>query len=634
MCGIVGFNWEDKELAKSMASIMSHRGPDDSGAYADSIVSLGHRRLSILDLSAKGHQPMSNKEGTIWITFNGEIYNFWEIRKDLEKKGYNFNSDSDTEAIIYAYEEYGFGCLDRFNGMFAFCIYDSKKKILFLAKDRMGKKPLYYYSKNGKFVFASELKAILLHDIKKEVDNNALNKFVTFRYNTDQSTMIKDILKLQQGHYAVFDLKTKKLSIKKWWDIRIDIQKRPEDYFVKALQKEFRDSVERRLISDVPLGVYLSGGIDSSSIVAMMKELDVPIKSFSVDFGNDRRIEDIRYARLVADHFDTDHKEIYCEPSVKELPKICWHLDEPLADPAVIPSYLLSRLVKKHVTVVLNGAGGDEIFGGYQHFEFLKHREKLNLVPSAIKKSVIPFAIRATPDFIVDRFSRFLTAFGEKGAEKFAEFINSSGNKSKFYLSIVSVMDEAERKALFRKAGIDVSLVDEYKKRYFSSKHEYMDQVMYLESNHFLVDNIFMHVDKTTMAFAVESRVPICDYNVVNLAFQIPWKLKLKGKGGKYIFKKAMKPYLPKEVLARKKQGFFVPIDRWIEKDIKDSIASILSEKEIAKHGLFNHYQIKKMFDGFARSKMYYARQMWTLMNFELWHKIYVQGIKPEKIKI
>lgn len=633
MCGILGFNWEDKVLAKKMADIMSHRGPDDSGIYTDRNISLGHRRLSIIDLSKKGHQPMSNREGSVWITFNGEIYNFREMRKELEKKGYMFNSNTDTEVIIYAYEEYGFECLHKLNGMFAFCIYDSKNNILFLARDRLGKKPLYYYNKDGKFIFASELKAILLHDIKKEVGMDALNKFVTFRYNTDESTIVKDVMKLMQGSYAVFDLKTKKLTKKRWWDIKIDIRDKPESYFIEKLQKELKDSVERRLVSDVPLGVYLSGGMDSSSIVAMMHELGVPIKSFSVDFGNDRRIEDIKYARLVAEYFGTDHKELYCEPSVKELPKICWHLDEPLADPAVIPSYLLSKLVKKHVTVVLNGAGGDEIFGGYQHFEFLKHREKLNMIPSVVKKSLLPFAIKAMPDFIVDRFSRFLTAFGEKGAEKFAEFINSSENKSKFYLSIVSVMDEDERRKLFTKKS-DVSLVDEYKKRYFSTDNEYMDQVMYLEANHFLVDDIFNHVDKTTMAFAVESRVPICDYNVVNLSFQIPWKLKLRGEGGKYIMKRAMKPYLPKEVITRKKQGFFVPIDSWIEKDIKDSIASLLSEKEVSKHRLFNSHQIKKMFDGFEKSKMYYARQMWTLMNFELWHKIYIQGIRPERIKL
>ncbi|MBU0535641.1 MAG: asparagine synthase C-terminal domain-containing protein, partial [Nanoarchaeota archaeon] len=276
---------------------------------------------------------------------------------------------------------------------------------------------------------------------------------------------------------------------------------------------------------------------------------------------------------------------------------------------------------------------GDEIFGGYQHFEFLKHRGKFNMIPSAVKKSMLPFAIRATPDFIVDRFSKFLTAFGEKGAEKFSEFIGSSKNKAEFYLNIVSIMDEKERSMLLTKKH-DVSLVEEYTKKYFSSEKEYMDQVMYLESNHFLVDNIFMHVDKTTMAWAIESRVPICDHNVVSLAFQIPWKLKLKGRGGKYIFKKAMKPYLPKEVITRKKQGFFVPIDRWIEKDLKESISSILSEKEIKKQGLMNSHQIKKMFDGFSKSKMYYARQMWTLMNFQLWHKIYMQGIDPKKIKM
>ncbi len=633
MCGIAGFNWDDRNLAIKMASAMSHRGPDDSGLFNDRNVSLSHRRLSIIDLSKKGRQPMSNEDSTVWITYNGEIYNFRELRDELEEKGHRFSSDTDTETIIHAYEEYGFDCLKKFNGMFAFCIYDSKKKILFLARDRLGIKPLYYHKKEGSLIFASEIKSILCHDIRREVDMNALNKLVTFRYNTDNSTMLRDVMKLSQGHYAVFDLRTRKLSGKQWWDISIETQDRPESYFVKKLQKEMMESVDRRMISDVPLGVYLSGGIDSTSIAAMMKQLDYPIKSFSVDFGSDRRTEDIKYARKVAGFYNTDHKELYCEPSVKELPRICWHMDEPIADPAIIPSYLLSRLVKKHVSVVLNGAGGDEIFGGYQHFEFLKHRKKFNMIPKAVKKSVLPFAIRATPNLLIERFSKFLTAFGDKGVEKFSDFISSSGSKAKFYLAIVSIMDEKERKMLL-KGKKDVSLAEEYSKRYFGSGHEYMDQVMYLESNHFLVDNIFNHVDKTTMASAVESRVPICDHNIVDLSFRIPWKLKLRGRDGKYILKKAMKPYMPHEVIKRKKQGFFVPIDRWIEGDIKESITSILSEKEVEKHGLFSHHQIRKMFDNFARSKMYYARQLWTLMNFQLWHRIYIQGEKPDRIKL
>ncbi|MBD3313500.1 asparagine synthase (glutamine-hydrolyzing) [Candidatus Woesearchaeota archaeon] len=633
MCGIVGFNWDDKSLARRMSSVISYRGPDDSGIFTDRNVSLAHQRLSILDLSKKGHQPMANEDGSIQIVYNGEIYNFQTVKAELEEKGHRFVSDTDTEVIVHAYEEYGLDCLKMFNGMFAFCIYDSNKKILFLARDWLGIKPLYYYSKDGNFIFSSELKAILEHEISREVEHKALNKFLAFRYNTDESTMMKDVLKLMQGHYAIYDLSKKELSIKRWWDINIDIQNKSEDYFARKLHDTLKESVRKRLISDVPLGVYLSGGIDSSSIVAMMKELGADVKSFSVDFGNDRRIEDIKYARKVAEYFNTDHKEIYCEPSVKELPRICWHLDEPLADPAVIPSYLLSRLVKKHVSVVLNGAGGDEIFGGYQHFDFLKHRGKFNLMPKQLKKSLLPLAVRATPDFLVERFSKFLTAFGEKGAEKFVDFISSSGNKAEFYLAIISVMDEEERKNLIRK-DFDVSLIEKYRKKYFRSKHSYMDQVMYLESNHFLVDNIFNHVDKTTMAWAVESRVPICDHEVVSLAFRIPNKMKLKGQGGKYIFKRAMNDSLPKDVLTRKKQGFFVPIDRWIEKDIKESVESLLSEKEVSKHGLFNQYQIKKMFDGFSRSKMYYARQMWTLMNFQIWHKIYIQGERPESINI
>ncbi|MCX8147039.1 MAG: asparagine synthase (glutamine-hydrolyzing) [Candidatus Woesearchaeota archaeon] len=574
-----------------------------------------------------------SNEGLVWITYNGEIYNFPELRKELEKKGYRFNSNTDTETIIYAYKEYGIKCLDKLNGMFAFCIYDSRKNILFLARDRIGKKPLYYYFDGKRFVFASEIKALALLDFKKEVNINALNKFMALRYNPSEETMLKGVKKLMQGHYMVFDLQKKRMIQKRrWWDIKIDIQDKTENEFAIELQRLVKDAVGRRLISDVPLGVYLSGGIDSTSIVAMMRELNADIKSFFVDFGEDKRIEDKKYSRIAAEFFNTDHKELFCKPSVKELPKICWHLDEPLADPAVIPTYLLSKLVKRHVTVILNGAGGDELFGGYQHFEFLKHRDKFNKMPNFVKKKLLPFAVKNTPSFAIERVSKFLTAFGERGKERFIDFINSSNDKAKFYLGIISVADEKERKEMISRK-MNVSLIEEYRK-YFSSRQEYMDQVMYLECNHFLVDVVFMNTDKTTMAFSVEARSPIVDYNIVEYAFKIPWRLKLKGEGGKYIMKKAMQPYLPKEIIKRKKQGFFVPIDSWIEGEIRDSIMSVLSEKEIKKQGLFNSRYIKKMFEGFEKSKMYYARQMWSLMVFQLWYKQYIEGIKAEKIKI
>ncbi|MFH1439615.1 MAG: asparagine synthase (glutamine-hydrolyzing), partial [Candidatus Woesearchaeota archaeon] len=362
MCGICGFNSENKELIRKMAAVIKYRGPDQSGFYLDANISLGHRRLSIIDLSKKGKQPMFNEDGSICIVYNGEVYNFKELRGDLERKGHKFYSNTDTEVIIHAYEEYGKKCVEYFNGMFAFAIYDSIKKEIFISRDRIGIKPLYYYIKDNKFAFASEIKSILEDkQIKRDVNLDALNKFITFRYIPEGETIFKNIYRLLSGHCISYDLKKNKIRIQKYWDLDIsnkNILNKSEYYFKKRIRELLKDSVRKRLISDVPLGVYLSGGLDSSSVLAMMRDLNHndKIKTFSVGFEHDVIGNELKYAKKVSEYFKTDHKEFLIKSDViKLLPKIIQHLDEPMSDPATIPNYVLSENAKKDVTVVLTG---------------------------------------------------------------------------------------------------------------------------------------------------------------------------------------------------------------------------------------------------------------------------------------
>jgi len=642
MCGIIGFNFDDRELLKNMANSIKYRGPDQYGCFIDNFISMASRRLSIIDISTKSKQPIFNEDGTIFIVFNGEIYNYQELRKDLLNKGHRFKSEGDTETIIHAYEEYGEECLSYFNGMFAFAIYDANNRILFLARDRLGIKPLYYYFNHDKFIFASEIKAILEDkSIHRSINLAALNKFMAFRYNPYAQTILNNIFKLKPAHYLVFDLKEKKIKkYKKYWDVNTNnILKKPLEFYIKETQFLLKKSVERRLISDVPLGVFLSGGLDSSAVVAMMHSLNQKnIKTYCVNFGEDIRIKDSSYAKIVSDYFNTDHKEIVIQPDlIKELPKIIWHLDEPLADPAAIPAYLMSEFAKRDSKVVLTGFGGDEIYGGYQQYKFLKFRKQFSQIPAFIRVLLSNQKIKSLQLKLAKRNFNYLSSFGEEGLNRFIEFINSSDDKSKSYLNIVSVFSNKERKKLFTSdilTRMEVDLAKEYKKKYFNNSNEYLTQIFYLELKNFLVDNNLIYLDRTTSAHSIEARVPFLEHKLVEFAFKIPPHLKIKGLNEKYILKKAMAPYLPKQIIKRRKEGFFVPIDSWIKNDLKELIPIILSKKNLDRRGIFDYNYIEKMFKMYDKSGLYYARQLWSLVNFEIWYKIFIEGENYRKIDL
>ena len=643
MCGIVGFSGSDKKLVQQMTKMLSHRGPDQSGVYVDDRVSLGHRRLSIIDLSEKGNQPLFNENHDICVIYNGEIYNFQSIREDLEGRGHRFSSNTDTEVIVHAYEEFGTTCLQRFNGAFALALYDSNKKELFLARDRLGIKPLYYYCKDGKFVFGSEIKALLLDKtIARTVNKDALNKFLTYRYIPEKQTIFEDIYRLLPGTYLLYSLKNKKLTISNYWDIpiaQLGIRKSSVRASAKKLSSLFEESVKKRMMSDVPLGAYLSGGLDSSAVVASMaKYTSQAVKTFAVAFEHDTIGNELPYAKKVSEYCNTDHKELYIKPNiVRELPQMVWYLDEPLSDPAIIPNYVLARFVKKDVSVILTGDGGDDIFAGYDQFKFPVFLNKMRFLPEMVRGQMLPALLRATPLYLLNKIYKYSSATGEKMFERFANVCKHSvKNPAKSYLEIVSVFNEDERKNLLNSLhGItDFSLHPSLNHNYFCNHADYLNKLLYLELKRYLPEDLLMKPDKMCMAHGVEIRVPFLDHQLVEYSFRLKPSLKLHGLTTKYIFKKAMAGQLPKDIIYRKKQTFQLPIGEWIEKELKPLFEEYLSKKTIERQGYFNYPHIRKIFNNYSSSKLYYGRQLWSLFNFQLWHSIFIEGVDPKKIKI
>jgi asparagine synthase (glutamine-hydrolysing) len=642
MCGIIGFNWEDKSLARRMAEVITHRGPDDVAYFTDSGLSLAMRRLSIIDLK-KGIYPLTNENKDVFLIFNGEIYNFQKLRALLEEKGHFFRTHCDGEVMVHAYEEYKENFLKLLNGMFAVCIYDSKNKELILARDRVGIKPLYYYFNKGNLVFASEIKSILeLNSVKREVNINALNQYFALRYNPSEETLFQGIKKLLPGHFIKFSLDDKSMIISKYWDINLNEQGSESlGFYEKKLFDLFKESVKKQLISDVPLGAYLSGGIDSSAIVLMMSLIrkeensNAPIRTYSVGFANGEKVNETIYARQISELFNTEHKEFLIEPDVvKLLPKIVWHSDEPMADAALIPVYLLSEAAKKTSTVILTGDGGDELFAGYDHYRFLKATHAASKLP--LFNTWAPIMSHSIPLKTWDKFYKHSSNLG-KAAYRRGDMVikDIRKNQAKAYYDLNGMFDDEERKELIKSNYYEKINYDEMNKEFFSkakSTSDYIKKVQYFDFKRLLAESFLMKTDRMTMAKSIEARVPFLDHRIVELAFSMPTKYKLKGfSGTKYVFKRAMRKHLPKNILERKKQTFHVPVENWLDKDLKSTVADLLNTTELFRQGILNHNYVKKIMDNYKEGKLFYARQLWTLLNFELWHRTFIQ---KEKVKL
>ncbi|MDA2936703.1 asparagine synthase (glutamine-hydrolyzing) [Acidobacteria bacterium AH-259-A15] len=647
MCGIAGVvDWGDRETVARMADIQRHRGPDDEGLWFHhfpdgSWVGLGSRRLAIIDLTPAGHMPMCNEDGTIWITYNGEIYNFPELRRELLAKGHTFLSNSDTEVIIHLYEEEGQACVKRLNGMFAFAICDlcaPDGPVLFLARDHFGIKPLYYAHRGHRFAFASEVKALLqLPDLHPEVDWNALHQYLTFLWVPDPKTMFRGIYKLSAGHYATF--RGSSLDVVQYWDL--DSPSTEADYLfdeaelIDEIRERFRHSVRAQMVSDVPVGAFLSAGVDSSSIVAMMAEtVDVPVRTYTITFPKRYRVGEITLddpdvVRRVGRHLNCDHQEIVVEPEVSQLlPRLIWHMDEPVADPAIIMSYLVCREARQGATVLLSGVGGDEIFAGYRKYFAHYWAKAYHLIPDSLRRQLIEPAILGLPSLRGTRF---------KGLVRLAKKMARSGSLASqdAFLMNGTYLDDVQKALLYTpELKAELKGIDAWRQHraYFSrvAHADFLTQMLYLDLKTFMVSLNLTYNDKMSMASSVEVRVPFLDWELVEFVVQhVPPNLKMKGflrPTTKYIFRKAMKGILPDEVLTQPKAGFGAPVDYWLSQDLREMVDDLLSESSLIQRGLFRPEAVHKFIQEHRSGRQDWSFQIWQLLTLEIWMGTFLDG--------
>jgi asparagine synthase (glutamine-hydrolysing) len=658
MCGICGVIYPKDKLAqgdilKRMRDTLIHRGPDDSGMFINENVGLGVQRLSIIDV-AGGHQPICNEDETIWIIFNGEIYNYLELMEFLQKKGHRFYTRTDTECIVHLYEELGIECFKKLRGMFAFAIWDNDKKHLHLARDRFGIKPLYYTEVDGKFIFASEIKAILEHPvITRDVDMTSLHDYLTFLYVPSPRTMFKGIKKLPAAHWLKFD--EGKIHIERYWKLEFKAQpewkigrmedwkewgkeemegkevwkdgsKCSEEEYAERVYECLKDSVKMRLMSEVPLGAFLSGGVDSSGIVAMMGELmSEPVKTFSIGFKSRGLYNELPYARLMAKRYNTEHHEFIVEPNIVELvPKVVWHLDEPIADASAILNYLVAQMAKEHVTVVLTGLGGDEVFAGYRRYCGNRMAQWYEKIPSALRHGVIERFINILPASREQRLLNYSLL-----AKKFIAGAHLSPEER--YFSWNSFFTEELKASLYSeqlKARLNNKPSFTVLKGYFDEvdSPEFLDKSQYVDQKTYLVEDPLMLTDKMSMANSLEARVPLLDHKLAELAANIPASLRLKGMKTKYILKKALTDIVPQEILQRQKQGFAMPIDTWLRNGLSDWCRELLSKRQIEKRGYFNYDTIRWIIEQHQKGRKDFSQHIWALVILEIWHTIFIDG--------
>ncbi len=627
MCGICGiYNFSRgssnlKDQLKRMCQVMIHRGPDDEGYFLDDRIGLGMRRLAIIDLIT-GHQPIHNEDESIWVILNGEIYNFKELREELIKKGHKFYTNSDTETIVHLYEEEGENVVNKLNGMFAFAIWDKRNGILLLARDRLGIKPLHFFQKNNTFIFASEIKSILVTDYyKKEIDFDALSKYFSFEYIPAPQTIFKDIKKLLPGHLIVIN--NDKIKIKKYWDIKYEYEIKDENYYTEQIYERLREAVKKRLISDVPLGVFLSGGIDSSTVTYLMSQVsNSQIRTFSIGF-EEQSFNELEYARIMAKYIGSEHKEFMVKSKmVKELvPILMKYLDEPLADASIIPTYIISKLAREFVTVALAGDGGDELFAGYDTYKAYQIARFYRKVPKFIRDHIIKNLVNILPA------SPKRLSFEFK-AKKFISGIDYPPEISNYIWW--GAYNPYEKDKLFSDEFKSLIEEDPYSPVFFHLKNykpeNILDRLGYLDIKLYLQDDLLVKVDRMSMANSLEIRVPFLDHNFVEFVTSIPYNLKLKGLKTKYILKKAMHFHLPKQVLYRKKIGFDIPLGVWIRKELKDFTLEVLSKDNLNRHRFFNYSYIEKILKEHFSGKHNHRQLLWPLIIFQFWYNHYIDG--------
>lgn len=641
ICGIVDLKGNRRvtvEDLQAMTSAIRHRGPDDQGDLISGPVGLGFRRLSIVDL-ATGHQPMTNEDGTVWIVFNGEIYNHPQLRPALEERGHRYATNSDTETILHLYEEYGEDCVQHLRGMFAFAIWDLRRKRVFCARDRLGIKPFYYTLSDGHFAFASEIKALLeAPGVRSVLNRRALPEFFAFGYLSSDETMFDGIRKLMPGHRLILDLTNGAADpqITPYWDLNISEPGHwlGEADYIAQFRELFEETVRLHLMSDVPLGVFLSGGLDSSSIAAVMAGLRKDrIQTFSVGYAEDR-FSELPYARIVAKHIGAEHNEIRMGPEdfFSALPRLIWQEDEPLVWPSSVALYYVSRLASKKVKVVLSGEGGDEIFAGY-----LKYRVTLwNLRGGPLYRKLVPEHLqRLTREMLRSDF--LPDVVGRKLRHSFLYYPDVF--EKIYFDNFYSTFPEAQQTQLFTPETAEgLRGVSAYANslRYFPSNgrsRTLLDRLLYLDIKTYLVE-LLMKQDQMSMATSIESRVPFLDHKLVEFAMSIPPSCKVRHLAGKYLLRRAMADRLPPEVLGRTKKGFPTPIRPWLRNQLFEKLAAVLDDGRLADRAIVRADAVRRLLEEHRRGSSAATECCWRLLNFELWCRIFLDrefdgGIAP-----
>lgn len=626
MCGIAGFTrfehqFGSEKTLKTMGDAIRHRGPDASGVYLDKKIGLCHRRLSIIDLSESGNQPMISSDGNYVIVFNGEIYNFLSLRSELEEQNYPFATHTDTEVLLALYAQNGKDVLNKINGMFAFAIWDINKKSLFLARDRLGKKPLYYHMRGNDIVFASELKSMLtIPDIPRDVSIDAVYDFFAYQYIPDPKTIFENIYKLEPGHYLEITENTHKKA--KYWDISFARENNnDESHIKKDLQQLLNDCTKIRMTSDVPLGAFLSGGVDSSGIVALMtKNSNSQVTTCSIGFDNEQ-FNETEFAKVVAERYNTLHHEFTVHQNVRDdIDKIVSYFDEPFADPSLVPTFYVSELARQRVTVAVAGDGGDEVFAGYQKYTSDSIENNLRKIfPGFVRTRLFP------------RLATFLGMFNVKFCSKGSSLLRSLSNDpaSGFYISNSQITDslwdsiitEDTRKKLGNYHPSKIT-TDYYAE---CDGHDHLSRILYTDMKTYLPGSILVKVDRMSMANSLEVRAPILDYRLIEFAATIPSNLKYRKGQKKYILKEALKDFLPAEILYRRKMGFTVPLADWLRNELRPLAETRLFDTTGGLCDYFKTDEIRKIWELHQSGKRDFSIPLWSMLMFQMWWDNYMK---------
>ncbi len=631
MCGICGFVGiaDDGALLRAMTASITHRGPDSDGHFLEGDVGLGMRRLSIIDV-AGGDQPIANEDGALVIVFNGEIYNYQPLRELLLARGHRLKTHSDTEVVLHLFEDEGPACLDRLNGMFAIAIWDRNRRRLFIARDRLGVKPLYYAHLGARFLFGSECKAIQRwRGFQPTLDPAAVDDYLALRYVPGPGGMFKEMRKLPAGHWMTVEQGT--VHVERWW--------RPECYpgpwpntdeeYLEGWAEHFERSVRMRLISEVPLGAYLSGGVDSQTITAVMARQGAnPVRTFTVgfDFQHDELAEAAATAKLLG----CDHTEVTCRASdIALLPKIVWHMDEPLGDPIVIPMFQLAREAKRKVTVILAGEGADETLGGYLfHRALLDGHRLARVVPRALRRGLLAPLVRAVPAGLLDLAFDYPAALGQRGKLKVADFLGllDPAQLPEAWRHLISLFDPRDTAALYApgfRAGVAASRVTGAAPVLDGTP--WLNRIIDLQFDHWLPDDILTKQDKLSMASGVEVRVPYLDYQLVEFALRLPPRLKIRGRTNKWVLRRFAERHLPAPAAQRKKVPFYVPFEKFIsDPSFQEMTADCLSERTVRERGLFRPEAVAKLRQQTHAGEFIFAKQVFSLVTLELWFRMAV----------